>query len=194
MDDPDDWLQLPPGEACLECECGFQSRPFCFDEQLYGCLRCSSVVSAERVPFLYHPPKCPSCDTQFLTTDRILAGNMCSGDATRCPVCQKLTLTLKQYGLHLQSSDCGDCIPDVGQLIHAKTMPTDRQEIELFFWSPRLKMDYALAVSIVNRDPKMIPWSHHEFRVESIAHSPPRLRLQYIRELEQSEWQWFTHL
>ena len=192
MDDSDDMFQLPSGEACLECECGFESQPFCFVEHLYGCQFCATVISAERIPFLYHPPKCPVCDSQFLIADRIPAGNMCSGTASRCPACLQSRLRLKQFGLHLQSTDRGDCIPDVGQVVHAKTMPSDRKEIELFFWSPRLKVEYALGVSIVNRDPKTIPWSHHEFRVDSVDHSVPRLRLEYLRELERSEWEWFT--
>ena len=90
------------------------------------------------------------------------------------------------------TTDCGDSIPDVGQTMHAKTMPSDHPDVEIFFWSPRLKMEYSLAVSITNRDASTIPWAHHEFRVESVEHSPPRLRLAYVRELDESEWKWFT--
>jgi len=186
MDDVPPEFELPPGEAMLRCECGFESEPFCFDEHLYGCLTCSSVKSAIRVPFLYQPPKCPDCDSQFAISDRIRAG-----PSARCPACCNNTLMLEPFGVDYQTVDCGDSIPEVGQTIHAKTMPSDHPDVEVFFWSPRLKMEYAVAVSITNRDPSTIPWAHHEFRVESVEHSPPRLRLAYVRELNESEWRWF---
>jgi hypothetical protein len=192
MDDVPPDFELPPGEALLRCECGFQSQPFCFVEHLYGCLTCSSVKSAVRIPFLYQPPRCPECDRQFLISDRIPAGSMCSGHLARCPACRNNTLLLEQLSVHYQTTDCGDLIPDVGQTMHAKTMPSDHPDVEIFFWSPRLKMEYSLAVSITNRDASTIPWAHHEFRVESVEHSPPRLRLAYVRELDESEWKWFT--
>lgn len=197
-------LQLPPGEATLRCECGFESEPFCFIEHLYRCKNCKSVDRPAKVPFLYLPPKCSRCNLQFDTTDRIPASTMRPGflhserfssphefDVTLCPRCGTKTLAVNSLGVHYQCTEIDHRIPKPGDTIHARTMKTNRPDVDLYLWSPRLSSELALSIHIENRDANQIVDGHHEFRVISVNVSAPKLVVEYIRRMPAGEWQWF---
>jgi hypothetical protein len=200
-------FELPPGEATLKCPCGFESRPFCFVEQLYRCKACRTVDRPLKVPFLYLPPKCSVCDRQFDTDDRIHASSMrasflCSkefgnrkGDVTLCPKCGSTSLAVNSLGVDYECMETDQVTPKPGDTIHARTMKSVTPKLDFVVASPRLSLSYSVSCEIQNLDTKEIEDGHHEFRVISVNESKPRLILEYLRKLPASEWRWFfgTH-
>ncbi len=195
MDDSNPQLELPPGEATLLCECGFQSEPFCFVEHLYRCISCHAINSPSKIPFVYQPPTCSVCGHQFERTDRVHASWMrpayCLGkrntnespDYASCPKCSGRSLAVNSLCVDYQVYENDFVTPVVGSLLHARTMKSDDSRIALFFWSPRLSSDYSLSLSITNREPNAIVDGHHEFRVIAVSEFGPYLTIEYIRQL-----------
>jgi hypothetical protein len=189
MSDNDD-PQLPLGEALLHCLCGYESPPFFFADNTYGCRTCRAVVFPEPVPFLYTPPKCPHCDRQLTPQDRIPASRMWADISVRCPHCESESLKLRDLRLQLLASQVCDSVPVVGQLIHAQTRQPERRGELFLFVSPRLAMQLALHVSVANRDAGSIPNGHHEFRTVQVAER--QLVVDYLRQLPETEWRWYV--
>jgi len=197
-------FELPPGEATLLCDCGFESDPFCFIEHLYRCSNCKIIDSPSKVPFVYSPPACSKCNRQFVRQDRIHAGHMkpaylhaerhsdWSPDFTPCPICENKTLAINSLGVDYQVHENDHVTPNVGDTLHARTMKSDDARIPIFLWSPRLASEFSLSLIVNNREFDTIDDGHHEFRVVEVGETAPRLTLEYLRELPPSEWKWYT--
>ena len=114
---------------------------------------------------------------------------MTADDRGWCPHCDSHSLKLRSFQIQFLSSDVGDAIPDAGQLLHARTRQPELECEPFFFWSPRLLMNLAIAVSIANHDRNTIPNGHHEFCTVSAADDI--LVVNYVRELSDNEWRWY---
>ena len=185
----DDEYRLPPGEASLRCPCGYESRPFCFVDHAYGCVRCCEVVFPNPVPFRYSPPNCNRCGGPLHLRDRIYAAWMAAGDEAPCPACGSTSLRIRSFNVHFQIGYSGDCAPTVGQIIHARIMqPADEREI-FFFFSPRIQPTLAINVAVRNAECRALPDGHHVFRVVSVTDAA--MEVDHLRQLEEEEWLWY---
>ncbi|MDA8746459.1 hypothetical protein N9N28_17685 [Rubripirellula amarantea] len=184
-----DASDLPPGEAMLHCKCGYESAAFCFCDHAYGCTNCSAVVFPSPLPFVYAPPSCNQCGAALTTDDRILAGRMTSVDTARCPQCEADTLQLHSFPLQLLFSDLADSSPDIGQLIHARTMQPQRDGEPFCFFAPRLQINLALGITLTNLSRDSLPDGHHEFRTVGVDET--NLVVDYVRPLPEDEWRWY---
>jgi hypothetical protein len=108
----------------------------------------------------------------------------------RCPRCESETLQLRNLHMQLLDSDCGDSIPVVGQLLHARTRQPELDCEPFCFFSPRLTTKLALQVSFANRDVRSIPNGHNEFRTVEVAERV--LVVNYERQLPEAEWRWYV--
>lgn len=204
MDDSHSEFELPPGEATLLCECGFQSEPFCFVEHLYRCDECHAINSPSKIPFVYQPPTCSTCNHQFEPADRVHASWMRpaylfgkritneSPDYIACPKCNVQSLAVNSLGVQYLVYENDFVTPAVDNLLHARTMKSNHPRIAMFLWSPRLSSDYSLSLLVTNREIFEIHDGHHEFRVIAVSEFNPRLTIEYVRPLPPEAWKWYT--
>ena len=196
-------IDLPPGEATLLCQCGFESEPFCFVEHLYRCRRCRTIDRPSPIPFVYQPPACSRCGVQFERGDRVHVAWMqpaffwserntnASADFVGCPRCDKNTLGLNSFCVHYQITENDFVVPSIGDTLHTSTMKCSGLPFGFFLWSPRLASEYALSLNVLNRQLDAIDDGHHEFKVVAISDTHPRITLEYVRQLLPEEWEWY---
>jgi hypothetical protein len=182
-------FHLPSGEAFFHCDCGYASPEFCYGDHLYACRTCRSIVFPKPVPFMYIPPPCNQCGRQLKPDERLLAARMTPDDRAACPRCEATSLRLQDLQIHFLISELGDATPDVGQVIHARTLQPQRVHEPFGFFSPRLLARLAVRVSVDNRHCNTISDGHHMFRTISAGDST--LVVDYVRELTQQEWRWY---
>ncbi len=201
-------LESPPGEATLICECGFEAPPFYHTEHLYRCLRCKQIDNPRPVPFVFDTPNCSKCKTKFKRQDRVYTGVMPAylsykpvvdwsrvsttpPELQLCPRCMHSKLGLNDLGIDFQISFSDDVAPVVGQIIHARMDVCKRPEIPYWLSVPRLDPHYSTSYQVLNFCDEKLGGGQHEFRVEELSKTEPRMTIKHVRELASNEWEWY---
>lgn len=178
----------------LYCDlCGYRSREFYAGHYnlVFGCTRCRDISVSEMRPFVYDPPDCERCLKRLLPAECLRVKSMRpEEDLRKCPRCMKesLRLTIDPETIHLQFGLDAQ-VPEPGQLLHGPSHQPSQDLINVFWLKvPRMRTKLNLQPTIVNRDWKTIPNGFHEFRTVKVVGE--KLFAEYVRELEDHEWQW----